>query len=66
MEINMKPYKLEAFEEKDLWTFDEIVEILEEQEVKIKKQEELIEELEVYREQYCDLYDLYYLSDNRG
>lgn len=57
MEINMKPYKLEAFEGKDLWTFDEIIEILEEQEVKIKKQEELIEELEVYREQYCDIYE---------
>ena len=60
MEINMKPYKLEAFEEKDLWTFDEIIEIIEEQEVKIKKQEELIEELEVYREQYCELYDRIY------
>jgi len=57
MEINMKPYKLEAFKEKDLWTFDEIIEILEEQEAKIKKQEELIEELEVYREQYCDIYE---------
>lgn len=56
----MKPYNLETFKEKDLWSFDEIIEVLEEQEAKIKKQDELIEELEVYREQYCELYDALY------
>lgn len=61
MEINMKPYNLEAFSERDLYTWDDIIDVLEEQECIIKKQEKLIEELKEYREQYCELYDKYCL-----
>ena len=46
MEINMKGYNLDSFSEKDLYTWDEIINKIESLEAQIKEYEEKIENLE--------------------
>lgn len=45
MEINMKGYNLESFKEKDIYTWEEIISIIENLECEIKQKEEEIEDL---------------------
>lgn len=46
MEINMKNYNLESFEEKDIYSWEEIISIIEDLECELHTKEEKIEELE--------------------
>lgn len=45
MEINMKDYNLESFRQKDLYTWDEIVEIINDLEAQVKALQEEINNL---------------------
>ncbi|MEG0138334.1 MAG: hypothetical protein RR708_05050 [Bacilli bacterium] len=45
MEINMKKYNLDSFQEKDLYSWEEIISILEEQDSMIKELNNELEEL---------------------
>lgn len=49
MEINMKKYNLNSFKEKDIYSWDEIIDIIEELESTIYKQQE---EIKNYEENY--------------
>lgn len=46
MEINMKNYNLESFKEKDIYSWEEIISIIEDLECELHTKEEKIEELE--------------------
>jgi hypothetical protein len=46
MEINMKNYNLESFKEKDIYSWEEIISIIEDLECELHIKEEKIEELE--------------------
>lgn len=46
MEINMKGYNLDSFQTKDLYTWDEIIEVIEKLESELHEKEEKLEELE--------------------
>lgn len=46
MEINMKNYNLESFKEKDIYSWEEIISIIEDLECELHVREEKIEELE--------------------
>ena len=46
MEIVMKEYNLESFKEKDVYTWDEIISVIEELEADKKILEDIIEEME--------------------
>ncbi len=46
MEINMKNYNLESFKEKDIYSWEEIINIIEDLECELHTKEEKIEELE--------------------
>lgn len=46
MEINMKNYNLESFKEKDIYSWKEIISIIEDLECELHTKEEKIEELE--------------------
>lgn len=49
MEINMKKYNLNSFKEKDIYSWDEIIDIIEELESTIYEQQE---EIKNYEENY--------------
>lgn len=46
MKINMKNYNLESFKEKDIYSWEEIISIIEDLECELHTKEEKIEELE--------------------
>ena len=46
MEINMKNYNLDSFKEKDIYSWEEIISIIEDLECELHIKEEKIEELE--------------------
>jgi hypothetical protein len=46
MEINMKDYNLDSFQTKDLYTWDEIIEVIEELESNLYEANERLTELE--------------------
>jgi hypothetical protein len=46
MEINMKGYNLDSFQTKDLYTWDEIIEVIEELESNLYEANERLTELE--------------------
>jgi hypothetical protein len=46
MEINMKSYNLDSFQTKDLYTWDEIIEVIEELESNLYEANERLTELE--------------------
>ncbi len=46
MQINMKDYNLDSFKEKDLYSWDEIIEKIEDLECELKETKEKIEDLE--------------------
>lgn len=46
MEINMKPYNLDSFKEKDIYTWDEIISIIERLESELYIKEQQLEDLE--------------------
>jgi hypothetical protein len=46
MEINMKGYNLDSFQTKDLYTWDEIIEVIEELESNLYEANEKLTELE--------------------
>lgn len=46
MEINMKCYNLDSFKSKDIYTWDEIISIIEELEIDKKNLEDKVQELE--------------------
>ena len=46
MEINMKGYNLDSFQNKDLYTWDEIIEVIEELESNLYEANERLTELE--------------------
>lgn len=56
MEINMKEYNLDSFKEKDLYTWDEIINKIEELESEIYRLEEEIEQLK-HKPDEWDEYD---------
>lgn len=56
MQINMKEYNLDSFKEKDLYTWEEIINKIEELESEIYKLQEEIEQLK-YKPDECDEYD---------
>lgn len=56
MEINMKGYNLDSFQDKDIYTWDEIVDKIESLEAQIKEYEEKIENLE-HKPDEWDEYD---------
>lgn len=59
--INLKNYNLENFKEKDLYTIEEIVEIIEDMECTIHNLEEKLEELQQEKEE-PDRYEDYVLG----
>ncbi len=59
--INLKDYNLENFKEKDLYTIEEIVEIIEDMECTIHNLEEKLEELQQEKEE-PDRYEDYVLG----
>ena len=46
MEINMKPYNLESFKEKDIYTWEEIINTIENLECDLHTKEEELENLQ--------------------
>lgn len=56
MEINMGLYNLDSFQDKDLYTWEEIIDIIESLEAQVKEYEEKIENLE-YKPNEWDEYD---------
>lgn len=49
----------DIFRNQDLVTIEELVDKLEDYYVEIEKQQEEIEDLKEYKNQYCELYDQY-------
>lgn len=56
MEINMKEYNLDSFQDKDLYTWEEIINKIEELESEIYRLDKEIEQLK-YKPDECDEYD---------
>jgi hypothetical protein len=64
MEINMKKYNLNSFKEKDIYSWEEIINIIEELETKIYEQEEEIKNYEEnYVQKKVDPYEEYGVSE---
>lgn len=66
MKISMKEYRLERFKEKDLYDWDEIINIIQDMEADINKLTEELEDLQAdVKDNYkrIDLPSLYGLSD---
>lgn len=69
MEINMKPYNfLDSFKEKDIYTWDEIVGIIEDLECELHNKEEELEDFkkeleENYERKKVDYYYEYGISE---
>ena len=54
MEINMKGYDLESFKEKDIWTWDEILSIIQDLESEKESLEEELNDLKTFKEEDFD------------
>lgn len=65
MEINMKKYNLESFKSKDIYTWDEIISIIENLESEIYEKDETIKNYEEnYEQKKVDYYEEYGISES--
>lgn len=64
MEINMKKYNLESFKSKDIYTWDEIISIIENLESEIYEKNEIIKNYEEnYEQKKVNYYEEYGISE---
>lgn len=64
MEINMKSYNLDNFKEKDIYTWEEIIRVIENLESEIVEKDEIIKNYEEnYEQKKVDYYDEYGISE---
>lgn len=64
MEINMKPYNLENFKNKDIYTWEEIISVIKNLESEIYDKEEIIKNYEEnYEQKKVDYYEEYGISE---
>lgn len=64
MEINMKKYNLESFKSKDIYTWDEIISIIENLESEIYEKDEIIKNYEEnYEQKKVNYYEEYGISE---
>lgn len=64
MEINMKPYNLESFKNKDIYTWEEIISVIENLESEINEKDEIIKNYEEnYEQKKVNYYEEYGISE---
>lgn len=64
MEINMKSYNLESFKGKDIYTWDEIIGVIENLESEIYEKDEIIKNYEEnYEQKKVNYYEEYGISE---